>query len=123
VIPLLLLPGLVAIPKKDRWLTRVAAGLGIAGFGVQLSGILINYTAAYDYWIKIGKLDWEELDIHLFSPIAVHLKGILATSPTNYDLWIIQAYQVSPLISILVTVGLAAVVALVLHRIRREVGE
>jgi len=96
VIPLLLLPGLAAITTKGRWLLLVSIILGLAGFIVQLAGVLINYTAAYDYWIKIGKLDWAEADIQLFSPITTHLKALMATSPRNYDLWLIQAYQVDP---------------------------
>jgi hypothetical protein len=110
VIPLLLLPGLASIPTRGRWLLAVTVLLGIAGFIVQLGGVLINYTAAYDYWIKIGKLDWAEADIQLFSPISTHLKAVAATSPCDYDLWLIQAYQVSPL----VIVGLICVLLVVM---------
>jgi hypothetical protein len=52
---------------------------------------LINYTTAYDYWIKIEKLDWAEAGIHLFSPITTHWRAVFMTSPAQYDIWIIQA--------------------------------
>ena len=90
VIPLLLLPGLVAA-RTRRSLIVAAVVLGVAGFAVQLSGLLINYTTAYDYWIKIKKLDWAEANIQNFFPISVQLKAIFATSPRHYDLWLIQA--------------------------------
>jgi hypothetical protein len=110
VIPLLLLPGLAAISVKGRWLLATAILLGLAGFAVQLGGVLINYTAAYDYWIKIGKLDWGEADIHLFSPITIHFRSLLATAPRNYDLWLIQAYQISPAVMAGLVVLLAVAV-------------
>jgi hypothetical protein len=90
VIPLLLLPGLVVMREHRTWLLPLTVILGIAGFIVQIGAVLINYTAVYDYWIKIGRLDWAEVRIHMFSPVTTHLKAVLATSPANYDLWIIQ---------------------------------
>ncbi len=96
VIPLLLLPGLVSVPLKGKWLSVVTIALGLGGFMVQLGGLLINYTSAYDYWIRIRKLDWAETDIHLFSPVTAHLRSLVATSPADYDLWLVQAFRVSP---------------------------
>jgi hypothetical protein len=92
VIPLLVLPGLVAARSRRRLVT-LAVVLGLVGFGVNLTGALINYTAPYDYWIQIGKLDWAEANIQQFSPVSVHLKALLATSPRLYDLWFIQAWR------------------------------
>jgi hypothetical protein len=91
LIPLMLLPGLVVIGHGRRWLLAPAVVLGALGFVVQLGAVLINYTAAYDYWIKIGRLDWAEAGIQNFSPIATHLKALTTTSPASYDLWIVQA--------------------------------
>jgi hypothetical protein len=92
VMPLLILPGIVYIWRANkRPLWAVMAILGIAGFIVQLGAVFINYTTAYDYWIKIERLDWAEAGIHLFSPITTHWSAILATSPLQYDIWIIQA--------------------------------
>lgn len=92
-VPLLLLPGIVRARTK-KWLVVTAAILGLVGFGVQISGVLINYTAAYDYWIKIKRLDWAEANIQSFSPIGVHLKALSATGPRQYDLWLVQAARV-----------------------------
>ena len=57
IVPLLLIPGLVAVSRKGGWLVGLAAALAAGGFMVQLGAILINYTAPYDYWIKIGLLN------------------------------------------------------------------
>jgi hypothetical protein len=113
VIPLLVLPGLVVIPGKGRWLLATTIVLGALGFVVQLSGVLINFTAAYDYWIKIGKLDWAEVDIHLFSPVATHLKAVFATDPQHYDLWVIQMCRVNRTACCAVLAGLAGVIGFV----------
>jgi hypothetical protein len=121
VIPLLLLPGLAAIRKHRRWLLPIAIVGGVAGFVVQIGAILVNYTAAYDYWIKIGKLDWAEVDIHMFSPIATHLRAVLATSPRDYDLWIVQAWGVNRLAG-LWTVAFVALLGYALVRIHRSLG-
>jgi hypothetical protein len=91
IVPLLMLPGLLAMGERRRWAIPFGIMLGIMGFLVQLGGVLINYTAAYHYWIKIGRLDWAEADIHKFSPVTTHLKAVFATSPADYDLWIVQA--------------------------------
>jgi hypothetical protein len=119
VMPLLLLPGLVAIRSGERWLLPIAAVLGIAGFAVQLSGVLINYTAPYDYWIKIGRLDWAETNIHTFSPIITHFKSVLATPPAHYDLWLIQAARVSARLTAAAGLGLAAILVLAVLMVRR----
>ncbi|MFH1219674.1 MAG: hypothetical protein V1694_04400 [Candidatus Eisenbacteria bacterium] len=118
VIPLLLLPGLVAARTK-RWLVVVAVILGILGFGVQTAGVLINYTAPYDYWIKIKKLDWAETNIQQFSPIAVHLKALFATSPRLYDLWIIQASKVIGLSAVWIILALFGIAGFAGWRIVR----
>ncbi|HVP58593.1 MAG TPA: hypothetical protein VMU02_10885 [bacterium] len=117
-IPLLLLPGLVAARTRPR-LIALAAGLGAVGFVVNLAGVLINYTAPYDYWIQIGKLDWAENDIQQFSPVAVHLKALTATSPRLYDLWFIQAWRFAGWRMLWPGVGLAAVALLAAHQILR----
>jgi hypothetical protein len=96
VIPLLLIPGLTAVSARGRWLLVMSAFLGLAGFIVQIGGVLINYTAAYDYWIKIGKLDWAEAGIELYPAVTTHLRALAVTSPWNYDLWLVQAYKVNP---------------------------
>jgi len=108
IVPLLLLPGLVRARTK-KWLVVAAAILGVVGFGVQVAGILINYTTAYDYWIKIKRLDWAEANIQSLSPIAVHLKALFATSPRQYDLWVIQAARAIGWHVVWVILGLAAV--------------
>jgi hypothetical protein len=110
-IPLLLLPGLAAA-RTRKWLIATAAILGVAGLAVQISGVLINYTAPYDYWIKIKKLDWAEENIQGFSPIWVHMKALFATSPRHYDLWIIQAWKVIGWKVIWMGLGLAALAGL-----------
>jgi len=94
-IPLLLMVGFVGLSPLKGWQKATVIGLATLGLVIQLGGVLINYTAAYDYWIKIGKLDWSEAGIQSFFPIGVHLKALAATSPANYDLWLVQASMVS----------------------------
>jgi hypothetical protein len=108
VIPLLVIPGLAAVEQSGRWLRVLTVALGVAGFAVQLGAVLINYTAVYDYWIKTGRLDWAEAGIQSFSPVTTHLRAALATHPAQYDLWIIQAWRVSPGGCVLTLVILAA---------------
>ena len=110
VIPLLLLPGLVAA-RTRKWLILVAVILGVVGFGVQVSGLLINYTADYDYWIKIKKLDWAEENIQNFFPVSVQLGAISATSPRQYDLWLVQASRVIGWHVVWIAAALAALAA------------
>jgi hypothetical protein len=109
IIPLLLIPGLVAVDMKGGWRTILAVALGAGGFAVQLGAILINYTAAYDYWIKIGLLDWAEENIQMFSPISTHWKAVLATHPADYDLWLVQVMRVNPPAAIVMVAGLVLV--------------
>lgn len=116
IVPLMLLPGLVAVRYGRRRLLAAAIMLAALGFVVQLSAILINYTAAYDYWIKIGRLDWAEGGIHRFSPIVTHLKALTATSPKSYDLWLVQAARHGS-IAWLWLLGFAAVIGITLARI------
>ncbi|MFZ1946397.1 MAG: glycosyltransferase family 39 protein [bacterium] len=118
VIPLLMLVGLVGA-RGRRWLPATAAALGLAGFCVQLVGVLVNYTAAYDYWIKIKKLDWGEAGIENFSPIAVHAKAVLANGPGQYDLWLVQASKVIGWNTLWVVLPLAALVWISAARILR----
>jgi len=108
-IPLLVLPGLVAAAGRPR-LAALAAVLGVAGLAVNLAGVLVNYTTAYDYWIKIGKLDWAEADIQQFSPIWVHFKALSATGPRLYDLWFVQAWRVAGWKMLWPGLGLLAVI-------------
>jgi hypothetical protein len=111
IIPFLLLPGLVAVNEGGKRLLGLAIALGALGFCVQRGGILMNYTAAYDYWIKIGRLDWSEADIHLLSPIWVHTKALFATHPAHYDLWIIQAFRAGSKASLWLLAGSVALIA------------
>jgi hypothetical protein len=120
VIPLLLLPGLVEIGQGRRCLSTIAIALGIIGFTVQLSGVLINYTVPYDYWIKTGKLDWSETDIHLLSPIYVHLRALAATHPADYDLWVVQAFKAIGWYGLWIILGLAAIITCTARRIRKD---
>jgi MFS family permease len=106
IIPLLLIPGFVAVSRRGGWLAGFAIALGAAGFTVQLGAILVNYTAPYDYWIKIGALDWAEKNIQMFSPITTHWKAVLATRPVDYDLWIVQLFKVSKPAGITIAAGL-----------------
>jgi hypothetical protein len=112
VVPLLLIPGFATGGGRARavWL---ALGLAGAGFMVQLGAILINYTTAYDYWIKIGVLDWAEKNIEMFSPITVHWKAVLATNPSNYDLWLIQVMKVNPAAGVITAAALLALAIIV----------
>ena len=119
VIPLLLIPGFVAVSRSGGRLAGLAVVLGAAGFIVQLGAVLINYTAPYDYWIKIGILDWAEKDIQMFSPITTHWKAVLATPPSNYDLWLVQVMKVNPSAGIVTLAALAMIVALVVRSIWR----
>jgi hypothetical protein len=121
-IPLLLLPGLAAARTRP-WLTALAAVLGVAGFIVNLAGVLINYTAPYDYWIQIGKLDWAEANIQQFSPVTVHLKALFATSPRLYDLWFIQAWRFAGWKMLWPGMGLALVVLVTARYILRPAGK
>lgn len=120
VIPLFLLPGLVAARTRP-WLVALAVVLGVVGFGVNLAGVLINYTAPYDYWIQIGKLDWAEANIQQFSPVAVHLKALFATSPRLYDLWFIQAWRFAGWKMLWPGMGLVIVVLVTARHILRPV--
>jgi 4-amino-4-deoxy-L-arabinose transferase-like glycosyltransferase len=117
-IPLLLIPGLVAA-RTRRWLAATAAALGLAGLAVQLSAVLINYTAPYDYWIKIKKLDWGEAGIEKFSPIWVHFQALSTTSARQYDLWLVQASRVIGWNVIWIAIALVAVAWIAATRILR----
>jgi hypothetical protein len=122
VIPLLILPGLVYIRlmnKRNLW--PVVAALAVAGFVVQLGAVFINYTTAYDYWIKIGRLDWAEADIFLLSPITTHWKAILSTSPAQYDIWLIQAAREAGPVMMLPVILLAAAGVLLGRRVKKEI--
>ena len=120
VMPLLMLPGLVAVGERRRLALPLAIVLGLIGFGVQLSGILINYTAPYDYWIKIGRLDWGEVGIHELSPVMTHLRAIMVTSPSDYDLWIVQACRLGGIACIRIIMPFVVVLALAVIRIIRH---
>ena len=113
IIPLLMLPGLVYVQfARKRKLLWTTVGLGIAGFLVQLGAVFINYTAVYDYWIKIGILDWSEAGIHMFSPITTHWKAILATNPSQYDLWLVQGVrEAGPAVLIVAALLVAGAIA------------
>lgn len=122
VMPLLMLPGLVYIRlanKRALWL--VVALLGAAGFLVQLGAVFINYTTAYDYWIKIGRLDWAEAGIFLFSPITTHYRAIFATGPTQYDIWLIQAAREAGPAVLVVIAALALAACLLGLRLKRKI--
>lgn len=122
VMPLLILPGLIYIHSSGRkWLWSVVAVLGAMGFIVQLGAIFINYTAAYDYWIKIEKLDWAEAGIHTFSPIVTHYKAILATGPGQYDIWLIQAMSRSGPVVLVVAVVIASAAVLLGMRLKAKI--
>jgi len=122
VIPLLILPGIVYIRlMNERRLWPVVAALGVVGFIVQLGAVFINYTTAYDYWIKIGRLDWAEADIFLLSPITTHWKAILSTSPAHYDIWLIQAAREAGPVMILPSVLLAAAGVFLGRRVKKEI--
>lgn len=112
IIPLLLIPGFMAVARGGKWLAGLAIALAAAGFIVQLGAILINYTAAYDYWIKLGVLDWAEKDIQMFSPITTHWKAVMATHPADYDLWLVQVMKVNRPAGIAVTAALGIIVAI-----------
>lgn len=120
-IPLLVLPGLLAA-KTRPWLRALAAALGAAGFAVNLAGILINYTAPYDYWIKKGRLDWAETGIQRFSPVAVHIKAVFATSPRLYDLWLVQAWRVEGWRLVWLPLGLAVLAYVAVRYALRPAG-
>ena len=117
-IPLLLVPGLVAA-RTRRWLRATAAVLGLGGLAVQVSAVLINYTAVYDYWIKIKQLDWAEAGIEQFSPIWVHFRALSATGPRQYDLWLVQASRVIGWNAVWIAVALVAVAWVAAARILR----
>jgi hypothetical protein len=117
IMPLLILPGLVVMGKRPRWGIPLGIVLGATGFVAQLGAILINYTAAYSYWIKIGRLDWAEADIHKFTPVTAHLKAMLATSPANYDLWVVQACRVGRSQCVWIILVFAAAIILATIRI------
>ena len=117
VIPLLMLPGLAVAEQARRWLKALTVVLATVGFVVQMGAVLINYTAVYDYWIKIGKLDWAEAGIEHFSPVTTHLRAALATHPSHYDLWLIQAWRVSPAVGGITLVILAACLVLAARHI------
>ena len=122
VMPLFLLPGLAYIRLAERRrLWQAMLVLGAAGFIVQAGGILINYTAVYDYWIKVGKLDWAEAGIHMFSPVTIHWKAILATSPANYDLWLVQAALTAWPAALVAFAALAAGAVFYCRRVRRNI--
>jgi hypothetical protein len=123
IVPLVMLPGLVYIRLAgNRALWWAAIALAVAGFAVQLGAVLVNYTMAYDYWIKVGKLDWSETDIHLFSPITTHWKAILSTSPLQYDLWLIQAAREAWPASVAIMAALAVAGILVGRQLKNRIG-
>jgi hypothetical protein len=114
-IPLLLIPGFAGAGPWSMPRRVLAIVLAAAGFAVQVGAILINYTAGYDYWIKIGLLDWAEQGIQTFSPIMVHWKAVLATNPADYDLWLVQAARVN-LPAAVVTAAVLGTVAFAVGR-------
>jgi hypothetical protein len=120
VIPLLMLPGVLALGERRKWALPLGIVLGLAGFVVQLSGVLINYTAPYDYWIKTGRLDWGETGIQKLSPVATHLRAIMATNPSDYDLWIVQVCRSGGGGCIWIIMPFAVVLALAVIRILRH---
>lgn len=115
IIPLLLLPAFIGPRMGGRRWVGLALALVVAGFLVQVGAVLINYTAAYDYWIKTGVLDWAEENIQMFSPISVHWKAISVTSPAEYDLWLVQAFRVNPLVAAAAAAGFG-ILALIMAR-------
>jgi hypothetical protein len=119
IVPLMLLPGLAVMPESRRWLLPATLVLGAAGFVIQASAVIINYTAIYDYWIKIGRLDWAEAGIQRFSPIATHLQAVVATRPGHYDLWVVQAARVGSAAAWVWLLGFGAVIGVTLTRILR----
>ena len=121
IVPILMLPGLVYIGRAGRqWLVWAALVLGIVGAAVQAGAVCINYTAVYDYWIKIGRLDWAEVDIHLFSPITTHWKAMLSTPPSHYDLYMIQGAPRAGPGFIVAIAALGVALFFVILRLRRE---
>jgi hypothetical protein len=105
IMPVLLIPAFACPGPWGKLRTGLAIGLGLAGFAVQLGAVLINYTAVYDYWIKIGVLDWAEQNIQLFSPITIHWKAALATNPVDYDLWLVQVMDLNRTAGIAIAAG------------------
>lgn len=95
-LPLLLLVGLAGGAINRKGFVTAVAVLSCLGFLFQLSALTINYTAIYDYWIKIGRLDWAEVNIENLFPIGVHLRSMFATNPSDYDIWIVQAIRFTP---------------------------
>ncbi len=123
IVPLVMLPGIVRIQLAGtRALSWAAVALGIVGFAVQLGAVLVNYTMAYDYWIKVGKLDWSERDIYLFSPITTHWKAVLSNSPLQYDLWLIQGARDAWPASVVVIAALALAAVLIGRRLKSRAG-
>jgi len=122
VIPLLILPGIVYMHfAGGRGFRLLVAVLGVAGFVVQLGAIFINYTAVYDYWIKIEKLDWAEAGIHLFSPIVTHWKAVFATSPAQYDIWLIQGARAGGPAALVVSGAIIVAAVLLILRLRTQI--
>ncbi len=122
VMPLLILPGAVYVGLAGRGkLWAVVGVLAAAGFIVQLGGVLINYTSAYDYWIKTGRLDWAEAGIHLFSPITTHWKAVLSTSPAQYDVWLIQVAREAWPVAMVAALTLAAAGIFLGAWVKREI--
>jgi hypothetical protein len=111
VMPLMMLPGLAAWAGGKRWLGPAAVILGVAGLAVNLGAILVNYTAIYDYWIKIGVLDWAEAGVQWFWSVWDHSRAWLATPPGDYDLWIIQACRTGEPVRPVVVISLVALAA------------
>ena len=98
-------------------------GAGACGVWLsRLSAVLMNYTAAYDYWIKIKKLDWAEAGIEQFSPICGSLPGPRATGPRQYDLWLVQASKVIGWNVLWIALALIAVAWIAATRILRPAG-
>lgn len=95
IVPLLLLVGFGGRWEDKAFTTAVAIVLSVIGILFQVSCLAINYTAIYDYWIKIGKLDWAEAGIEKLFPLGIHLRAMLSTDPLDYDIWIVQALRES----------------------------
>ncbi len=96
LLPIFLLIGFAGWSCGKRPFLSLVAVLFLIGFVFQLSSITINYTAVYDYWIKIGRLDWAEARIEMLFPLWIHLRAMFATHPSNYDIWVVQAVRQSP---------------------------
>lgn len=90
IVPLLIVPlGYLVSSTWNKAIVAVLAGLGV---GVQLLGVVINYSYVHWEWLR---MDLSPENAYLFSPaispIAMHVRAL--SEGRAIDLWVLEVYR------------------------------